>query len=622
MAKPTTDPDETVRKKNKGASMVVWGLMALLVLGLGGFGVTNFGGGTTSIGSVGGRDIEANDYARALQQELNALSAQFKTQLTLKQAQALGLDAQVRQQLISSAALDNENDRVGISAGDARVAKEIKAMPAFSRAGGFSREAYKYALDRNNLTEAQFETRLRADLVRSLLQGAVSGGFAAPTQLTNTLYGYISERRSFSQLRLSEADLKTLPLDPTEQELKAYYSANIADFTAPEARRITYAALLPEDITSKMQVDEAALRKMYDDRKSEFQQPERRLVERLVFLDEAAAAAAKVRLDAGSSFESLVAERGLKLSDIDLGDVSKADLGAAGPSLFALTKPGIVGPFASDLGPALFRMNGILAAQTTTFEEARADLTAELAADTARRAIDDQISSLDDRLAGGATLEDLAKESDMKLGSIDMTPQTNEGMAAYPAFRKAADAVKEGDFPAILTLSEGGIFALRLDAVIPPTPIPFDKAHDDVDTAWRSATLTKALTERAITIKSEIEGGASLGAYGIVDVTGDIARSSKLEGVPADLVTQIFTMSPGQIRVVDEGDYVALIRLDSVTPGATTGQDADALKNAIAAQAQQALGQDAFQLFTGALVSSAGITLNNAAISAVHTQFR
>ena len=69
MAKPNSDPDETVKKKNKGASIVVWGLMGLLVLGLGGFGVTNFGGGATSIGSVGGRDIESGDYGRALQQD-------------------------------------------------------------------------------------------------------------------------------------------------------------------------------------------------------------------------------------------------------------------------------------------------------------------------------------------------------------------------------------------------------------------------------------------------------------------------------------------------------------------------------------------------------------------------
>ena len=61
----------------------------------------------------------------------------------------------------------------------------------------------------------------------------------------------------------------------------------------------------------------------------------------------------------------------LTLDDIDLGDVSKSDLGAAGEAVFALASPGIVGPFMSDLGPALFRMNAVLAAQNTTFDAAK-----------------------------------------------------------------------------------------------------------------------------------------------------------------------------------------------------------------------------------------------------------
>ena len=45
---------ETVPKKRKGSVVLVWVLMAMLVAGLGGFGVTNFGGGTASIATVGG----------------------------------------------------------------------------------------------------------------------------------------------------------------------------------------------------------------------------------------------------------------------------------------------------------------------------------------------------------------------------------------------------------------------------------------------------------------------------------------------------------------------------------------------------------------------------------------
>ena len=45
--------DEAPVKKRRGASVMAWVLMAMLVGGLGGFGVTNFGGNITSIGTVG-----------------------------------------------------------------------------------------------------------------------------------------------------------------------------------------------------------------------------------------------------------------------------------------------------------------------------------------------------------------------------------------------------------------------------------------------------------------------------------------------------------------------------------------------------------------------------------------
>ncbi|MDG1282700.1 MAG: SurA N-terminal domain-containing protein [Pseudorhodobacter sp.] len=615
--------EDSGRKKGKGTSVVVWILMGMLVLGLGGFGVTNFGGGVTAIGEVGKRKIDVNDYARALQQEINALSAQFGTTISLQQAQAFGLDRQVRQQLVNATALANETDRIGLSAGDARVAQEILAMSSFrGPSGQFDRETYRFTLQRNNMTEAAYESRLRDDLARALLQGAVTGGFTTPDSLRDTLYSFISERRAISLLRLTALDLEAQPAAPTEADLQAHYDANIAEFTRPEARRITYASLLPQDVLGQVSLSEEDLRALYQDRIAEFVQPERRLVERLVFADEAAANEAKARLEAGTSFETLVADRGLSLSDVDLGDQSQEDLGAAGAAIFALTEPGVVGPFTSDLGPALFRMNGILAAQNTPFEEARADLAPELEMDAARRLIADRIEELDDRLAAGATLEDLAKETGMTLAQIDYSAQTDDGIAGYPDFRAAAEAVAEGDFPEILQLDEGGVFALRLDEIVPATPIPFAEATDLVTESWQAAAVAKALSERAIAIKAEIEAGASLGAFGITEVIGALTRSSTVTDAPATLIEEVFAMEEGQARVITAGDFTAVAVLDRVTPGATDGPDVEALKGAISAQTEQAFAQDAFVLFNNALTRDAGITLNDAAIAAVHAQFQ
>lgn len=612
---------ETVPKKRKGSTVLVWVLMALLIAGLGGFGVTNFGGGTARIATVGDRPIEVTEYARALQQELQAFSAQLGQPVTMEMAQTLGLDSQVRRRLITAAALDNEAARIGLSVGDARVVQEIMANDAFKGvSGAFDRETYRFTLERNNLTEPAFETRVREDLSRSLLQGAVAGGFMAPAPMVSALQAWIGETRGFTLLRLTEADLPTPLPDPTDADLRAFYDANPALFTAPEARRITYAALLPEMLSQSIQLDEAALRAAYDERIAEFVQPERRLVERLVFPTDAGAAAAKARLDAGETFEALVEERGLTLADIDLGEQSREDLGAAGDAVFALTEPGVTGPLPSDLGPALYRMNGILVAQTTAFEDAREALAAEQMMDAARRAIADRVEELDDLLAGGATLEDLAREGGLELGTIDYVPGIDDPIAGYEAFRTAAATAEEGDFPELIELEDGGLVALRLDGIIPPRLMPFDSVAEDVATGWRADALARALSARAIEVKAAVEGGASPGTFGIVDVTLSMTRNGFVEGAPDTLLPAVFEMAQGGLRVIEGPGFVGLVRLDRIEPAPTDTPDALAMKAGLAAQLQQALAQDAFEMFATALIAEAGITINDAAIAAVHAQ--
>jgi peptidyl-prolyl cis-trans isomerase D len=438
--------------------------------------------------------------------------------------------------------------------------------------------------------------------------------------MVSALQGWIGEKRGFTLLRLTEADLPVPLPDPTEADLRAFFDANAALFTAPEAKRITYAALLPEMLSDSVQLDEVALRAAYDERIAEFVQPERRLVERLVFPTDAEAAAAKARLDAGETFEALVEERGLTLADVDIGEQSRDDLGAAADAIFALTEPGVTGPLPSELGPALYRMNGILVAQTTSFEDAREWLAAEQLTDAARRAIADRIEELDDLLAGGATLEDRASESGLQLGTVDFVPGVDAPIAGYEAFRTAAAAVQDGDFPELIQLEDGGVVALRLDDIIPPTLKPYDSVAEDVARGWRADALAKALSARAVEVKAAVEGGASPGAFGIAEVTLSMARDGFVEGAPDTLLPAVFEMAQGELRVIEGPDFVGLVQLDSIQPAATDTPDALAMKAEIATQLQQALAQDAFQMFSTALIAEAGITIDDAALAAVNAQ--
>jgi peptidyl-prolyl cis-trans isomerase D len=616
-----TPDDEVKRPKGKAKVAAVWLMMAMLILGLGGFGVTSFTGGVTTVGRVGKVDISTNDYARAFQAQLNAFSQRIGQPISAQEALAFGLDRQVLQGLVTRAALDNEAARVGLSVGDEVVASELIMMDAFKGvSGSFDREAYRFTLDRNNQSEAEFEANLRRDVTRELLQGVVAGGFAAPTALTDTLYAWIAERRGFSMLRLGEADLTSPLAEPTEADLEAFHAANIASFTRPEAKRITYAALLPEAIAKDQPVDEAVLKDMYEDRIDEFVVPERRLVERLIYPDQAAADAARAALDAGTSFETLVAERGLTLDAVDMGDLTREDLDDAGDAVFALDEGEVAGPVPTDLGPALLRVVAVLAAEETTFDEARETLAIEIQTDAARRLISDRVDLVDDLLAGGATLEDLAKEAGLAIATVDFVPgrQGDTVIEGYPAFRAAADAVLAGDFSEAIVLEDGGLVALRLDEIVPAAPIPFAEARDDVAEAWRSDALATALSERAVEIKSGVEAGASLGGFGIVDVTPETARDGFIANTPDSLLQAVFGMAEGDVQVIEAPGFVAVVRLDRIQPAATEGPDADALRAALDAQAEQAIAADAFNAFTAALTAAAGISIDQAAINAVH----
>lgn len=608
----------------KTGNIVVWGILLLLIVGLSGFGVTNFGGSVQSIGKVGDTDISIDAYARELTAEIRAAEAATGTRIALAEAEATGLTARARGQVITFATLDDELARLGISVGDAQVRDQVLSYDAFNDAqGNFDRDAYAFTLRQNGLSEAEFEAQIRAETARTLLQGALLAGVPEATGFGDILYGYLGARRGYSFIALSADDLDAQPGTPDDATLAAYHQDNAARYTAPESRAITYAWLTPDMLIDSVEVDEDSIRAIYDERIDEFQQPERRLVERLVYPTAAEADAAYARLEAGeASFDDLVAERGLALSDVDMGDVTASELGRAGDAVFGLDDNGVVGPVDSDLGPAIFRVNAILAAQNTSFEEARQMLREDLARERAGRVIDDQITMLEDELAAGATLEDMARDTEMQLGQIDYVAGLDEGIAAYGAFRDAARAAQEGDFPEISELEDGGVFALRLDGVTPAALRPLDELRAQVLADWQADETRRLLSETAEALKDRLSAGEAIETFGYeAEAVDPVSR----DGVaPVALAQAVFALpAEGDATVVAGAEgTVYLVQLDTILPPDAKDADATFLSQILSQQATQMIGQDLFAYFTQARLNAAGLTLDEAAIRAVHANLQ
>ncbi|NAZ37901.1 peptidylprolyl isomerase [Rubellimicrobium sp. CFH 75288] len=609
----------------RGRRISVWIILGLLVLGLGGwFGEGAVRGRAGTIGSVDGLGIDAQVYANSLRNRIQAIEAQTGQPLSFAEAQALGLDRLVLGGLVAQRAMDAEAARLGLSVGDARVAEAVRASPAFAGMdGGFDREMYREQLRRNGLTEAQFERMLREDSARGVLQAAVAGGVPAEEEAAARIAAHLAERRVVTWARLP-ADAVPVPPLPDEAGLRAFWEAHPERFTTPERRRITYAALTPERLQAQVPVEEAELRALYESRRAEFVLEERRLVERLVYPDAAEAEAARARLDAGEAgFEALVAERGLRLSDVDLGDATRAELGGAADAVFAAEPGDVVGPLETPLGPALFRVNAVLAAQETPFEEAAPALRDELTHQAARRLIAGEIAQVEDLIAGGATPEDVAERTAFELGTMVWSEGVTEGMAAYAPFREAAAAATEGGFPRLVTLEDGGAFVLRLDGIEPPALRPFEEARADVAAAWREQARSEALLTEAERRAGLIAGGTSFEEAGLEPRQEPaLTRRDFVEGTVPDFMTAAFALEPGETRVLPAADGALILRLDRVEPAAETDPARLAQQLALAAQFRATTTQDIYEAFAARLAADADLRIDEGALASVHAQFR
>ena len=185
------------------------------------------------------------------------------------------------------------------------------------------------------------------------------------------------------------------------------------------------------------------------------------------------------------------------------------------------------------MAPAIFRMNAILAARETPFEEARAELRDALLMDRARRILAENLDLYEDLLAGGATVTQLAAETEMQEGQIDWRPDVRSGIAAYEEFRDAARDVQAGDFAEILLLDDGGMFALELVEGLPATPRPLDDIRTQVVQDWQSDEIRARLSTLAEALMEEVEGGTAIDALGLDSLRfADLSRSDPVPDLP------------------------------------------------------------------------------------------
>lgn len=597
--------------RNAAQTWVFKGLFALLIVSFAvwGIGDISLTGRGSAVATVAGRDITVDDYATALQREMQSASQRIGRRLTVDEAQQAGLPQILLARLIRDEAIDAEAEKLGLSADDAAVRRAILKSPSFQGLDGtFDQEQYRFILQRLGFRPEAFEADMRDALARDVLNYAVAAGVPATPGFAEALGAHALETRRFDALRLT-AETAPAPEAPTDAELAAYVEAHRGDYMIPESRSVRWIAIIPEDFVARVEISEEDLRAAYEERIDSFRLPERRAVAQIGFDDMAAAEAAKAAIESGeTSFDALLEERGLTMADVSLGTGGEAEFSPdVAAAAFALTEPGPAGPVDGAFGPALVYVSAVEPASETPFYVAREALQRILATDIAHDEAVGAAEQAADLVASGAGIAGVAEELGLPLQTADLTEAGNADLpyGADPLLLAEVFEAAPGEERDVIETEAGGWALAMVDAVNPAAEMSLEQARPAATAALeleRRLDALEAQAEAALTTLAEGGTIASLAEeLGVpVETVGPLRRGAE-GALPADLLQTLFAAPAAGAAMARDGDAVVIGQVAEIIPADLKSAQVEEQLFQLRQQLQEGISRDLEAYFAAAV---------------------
>jgi len=603
--------------------------IALLVISFAVWGVSDIfsGFGSDAVARVGNVEVPVREFQRRYRIATQNLSRQLGQTITPQQAAQMGVPGQILNQLVTEATLDHAANQLGLGISNDVLGHKISSDPDLRAPSGNYDRAYLTQIIRaQDMTEDEFAINRRQQYIREQLVDAFGGGVAVPDAYMRALHEYRTEERTLSYVVVSAPPVSAIA-EPSEAELAAYFEANKADWRAPEYRAIRYFTLSPDEIADLGEVTDEAAKERYDRQPGRFVEPEERRVEQIVFDNRAAAEAVASSLSAGKTFDQVVTERGLKPSDVDLGLVTRDKIvdPAVADAAFALAQ-GAVSPIVDGrFGPAIVHVTEIKPAVVTTFEEAKADLTREIAVERAQATILDLRDTIEDARAGGDTLTDAAARYDLKVvnvPAVDANGNGSDGNAIQDLPAGLASAAFESDVGLEnnpIEPDNSSFVWYEVTDVTPAHDQTLAEVRDRVATAWKNAEREKRLAAEADAIKERLDNGDDLAAIAAAQsLTVDTATVTRITtpvgGLSAAAIAAAFSGPEGLAATAVGAEPMTRVvfTIDSVeTPPYFSDAPTDAqLRQQFGAQ----IANDLLGLYASQLRSQTEVRLNQVAL--------
>jgi peptidyl-prolyl cis-trans isomerase D len=622
---------QQLRKASKSPVATV--VIGVLVLAFALWGVADIfrGGADTVVAEVGGTEISDIEYDLQLKNQIRGYSQQMKTELTMEQARAMGLDRTVLENSINRAALDERSRGLGLVASRATVEAQFTSDPAFRGASGaFDPFLFQQALQSSGYTVAGFYEQTGEDVTRRQMITALINGLTAPPGLTGLIYNIYNEQRTIEYLVVTPEEAGQVP-EPTAADLEAFHKARGNDlFSSPEYRSFDYVTIRPDEVAKEIEISEADLRMEYDANKAEYEVAEQRDIEQIVFADKASADAAAARIKTPEDFTTVARERGLSADDVKLGTFTSTAIDArlrdaAFMAAEGAATPPVQGPF----GWVILRVARVVPGQSKTFEEVQDQIRTNLVNQRSQARMAEVANAFEDDRAAGDTIAEAAMKHGLIVRQIvaaDRNGMTPEGGVAdiplVPDFLEQVFQIETGDESDLFMTMEGGAYAVKMNSITPPAVKPLDQVREQVREAFIADARTKLLQTRVQTLADEARKSGSLAEAAralrrMPTTSAPLRRGQTDNVVSAALSSQIFGATQGSIITgqAASGDGQVIARVVSVVH---PEPDVSAMEYEQFRQtAAQQLSETVVDTMAQAARADAGVTIHDATVQRI-----
>lgn len=481
------------------AMFVVWGVGDVLR-----------GSSVQTVATVGGQDVTQQEYQSLYERFLNDYQLQLGKQLSEEQINLFGIRKQALNNLIERKLITQKISDVGLTVGDNAVKEQLAKNSLFHNENGkFDRNVLQAVLSRYGLSESGFIESVTDDINKEIFFDALAVAPATLAMQGNFLYQYYHEKRKADLIVLSPTLIKESDIgEPEETQLVKFYQENQEVFRVPEYRAISYLTFDMHNIAKPDVSDEEVLAE-YEAQKDRFLVPNSRSVEQ--FLYESKEEAEKDFLSLKENQESKVAEQ------TDLGGVTEGSLpDVMAKAIFALNEGEYSQPVNSALGWHVFHVTKISESYIQPFDEVKTVLLNEL--EEKKRLIQfySLINDIEDDLAAGVTLEEIAKKYDLTTHSIASLDRSGKGkndqliedLPEKGTFLELSFSLTAGEESPLTMLNDNEThLLLRVNEVAPERIKALDEMKGAAIAMWKRDEKERLLKELAQKTYKQLEDG-------------------------------------------------------------------------------------------------------------------